>query len=117
MPAGAMTALAVAPKLAKLILLLGSDQDGEVLAAARAIGRTLGAVKADWHDLVRALTVEEEPDAQADLPFILRCLHGHPALTEWESKFIGSIVQQQARGRAISDKQRSCILKTWERLQ
>jgi hypothetical protein len=44
-----MSALPVVirPKLARLIPLLGSDQDGEVLNAVRAIGRTLRSAKSD----------------------------------------------------------------------
>jgi hypothetical protein len=42
-------------KLAKLILLLSSPTDGEVVAAARAIGRTLNSVGCDWHDLATLL--------------------------------------------------------------
>src|SRR5262245_32562183 len=76
-----------APKLAKLIPRLSSDKDGEVLGAARAIGRVLASAEADWHDLVRVLT--DPPavgaDPADDLPFVLRCLHHHPSLTEWES--------------------------------
>jgi len=44
-------------KLAKLVLMLSSDRDGEVVAAARAIGRSLRAVGTDWHELARKLTV------------------------------------------------------------
>ena len=39
------------PALAKLIRLLASDVDGEVLAAVRALGRTLKASGCDFHDL------------------------------------------------------------------
>lgn len=42
-------------KLAKLIRLLGSPQEGEVVAAARAIQRTLASESLDLHDLVDAL--------------------------------------------------------------
>lgn len=106
----------VAPKLAKLLPLLASDKDGEVVGTAPVIGRMLSAAKADWHDLVHALT-EQPPEPTDEPPFILRCLHGPPALTEWETKFVASIVGVQARGRSLSDKQRAVILKTWERLQ
>jgi hypothetical protein len=52
-----MNALAiVAPRLGQLIRLLGSDQDGEVVAAARALRRTLASVDADFHSL--AATIE-----------------------------------------------------------
>lgn len=59
-----MTALAtvpvvIRPKLAKLIPLLGSSHDGEVVGAARAIGRTLQSAASDWHAL--AATVETVP--------------------------------------------------------
>ena len=38
-------------RLGKLIPRLASDQDGEVVATARAIERTLRAAEADWHSL------------------------------------------------------------------
>ena len=47
---------AIAPKVAKLIPLLASEQDGEALAAVRAIGRTLVAAGSDFHALANALT-------------------------------------------------------------
>ena len=53
----------VSPKLSKLILLLSSNQDGEVVAAARAIGRTLSGAGMDWHNLVKALTTPPVPPA------------------------------------------------------
>jgi hypothetical protein len=52
-----MSALApIADKLGKLIRLLSSDKDGEVLAAARAIGRTLNSEKLTIHDLAEGVT-------------------------------------------------------------
>jgi len=54
-----MNALApVVPRLAKL--LLGSDKDGEVVATARALGRTLASAGANWHDLAGALDPKPE---------------------------------------------------------
>jgi hypothetical protein len=50
----------VAPKIGKLIVLLSSDKDGEVLSAARTIGRTLHGAGASWHDLAAAI---ERPPA------------------------------------------------------
>jgi hypothetical protein len=47
-----MSALApIADKLGKLIRLLGSDRDGEVVAAAQALQRTLKSAGADLHTL------------------------------------------------------------------
>jgi hypothetical protein len=49
-----------APRLRQLILLLSSNQPGEVVAAAGAITRTLRSVGADWHLLVDNLLPDEQ---------------------------------------------------------
>jgi hypothetical protein len=43
------------PRLEKLLLMLSSGSDGEVVSAARAIDRTLRTAGADWHDLTGLL--------------------------------------------------------------
>ncbi len=45
----------IAPRLGKLLPMLPSLHDGEVVAAARAIQSTLHDAGYDWHDLVQAL--------------------------------------------------------------
>jgi hypothetical protein len=45
-----------AERLKKLLLMLSSDQPGEVVAAAQAIGRTLKTDGSDWHALARRLS-------------------------------------------------------------
>lgn len=50
-----MTPATVNPQLKKLVLMLSSDRDGEVVAAARAIGRVLRSHELDWHDLTICL--------------------------------------------------------------
>ena|SRR5258705_8554410 len=47
--------VAIPEKIARLIPLLGSDVDGEVVGAVRAIERTLKAAGRDWHDLAAQL--------------------------------------------------------------
>ena len=42
-------------RLEKLLLMLSSDQPGEVVNAARAIGRALRDNGRDWHDLASRL--------------------------------------------------------------
>jgi hypothetical protein len=49
-------ALLPAPKVAKLLPLLASPHDGEVVATARAIGRVLATSGLDWHALASTLT-------------------------------------------------------------
>jgi hypothetical protein len=46
----------IAPRLKKLLLMLSSDRDGEVLNAAHLISSTLRASGRDWHDLAGVLT-------------------------------------------------------------
>lgn len=47
--------LPAAPKLEKLLPVLGSDKPGEVVAAAAAITRTLEGAGGNWHDLAGAV--------------------------------------------------------------
>jgi hypothetical protein len=54
----------IAPRLRKLLLMLSSSHDGEVVAAARKIERLLHDGSHDWHDLAEALFPSEtQPDA------------------------------------------------------
>jgi hypothetical protein len=52
----------ISGRLKKLLLMLSSDRDGEVVNAARLIGSTLRDSGHDWHDLACALT--ESPKAK-----------------------------------------------------
>jgi hypothetical protein len=45
----------IAPRLKKLLLMLSSDREGEVVNAARLIGTTLRDAGSDWHDLAAGL--------------------------------------------------------------
>ncbi|NEU13556.1 hypothetical protein G3T14_15660 [Methylobacterium sp. BTF04] len=63
-----MIPCAILPKLAKLLPLLASDNDGEVVATARAIQRTLSAAGSDFHALAKALT-EDTPTVVAHRNF------------------------------------------------
>ena len=57
-----MTALApLRPRLAQLVRLFASDKDGEALAAARAIGRTLHAAGLDLHDFAASIEADPSP--------------------------------------------------------
>jgi hypothetical protein len=57
----------IAERLKKLLLMLSSDHDGEVVSAARAIDRTLKDTGTDWHALVaRLLAPAQSPYRAAD---------------------------------------------------
>lgn len=54
-------------RLPKLLLMLSSDQDGEVVAAARAVGRCLREAGHDWHwfaSRFETSTPEPEPEPE-----------------------------------------------------
>ncbi len=103
-----MTALVtIAPKLTKLIPLLDSDKDGEVVATARAIGRALKQAGADFHDLAAALAAPPSrsawppsdalPRRWADIPrseqtVWLRAMLESCRISPWEQNFATSIL-------------------------
>jgi len=63
----------IAPKLRKLVLMLSSSHDGEVIGAARAIGRALADAGTDWHQFAEAVTrAHHSNDWQAMAQFCLR---------------------------------------------
>jgi hypothetical protein len=54
----------VEERLGKLVKLLASDKDGEVIAAARAIARTLNNAGADFHELAARIRGEKLSQAE-----------------------------------------------------
>ena len=58
----------IGPRLAKLLPLLSSDQPGEVVATARAIGQTLQRGGMDWHDLAALVSGESKRQAAPASP-------------------------------------------------
>jgi hypothetical protein len=71
----------IAPKLSKLVLLLSSDQPGEAMAAAAAIGRTLRTVGCDWHDLAGILQAPQPQPQQQGAQ--RQRAHRDDPTTEW----------------------------------
>jgi hypothetical protein len=57
------TLATAAPRLRKLILMLSSSHDGEVVGAARAIARVLQDANADWHALADAISFPNQTHA------------------------------------------------------
>jgi hypothetical protein len=53
-------------RVSKLVLMLSSQHDGEIVSAARALSRTLKSSGADFHDLIAGLTQPKlQPHASA----------------------------------------------------
>jgi hypothetical protein len=112
-----MTALVSIPtRIPMLIRLLASDSDGEVVAAARALRRTLCGVGLDMNDLADCLKIPSEP-SQANRPcvwsrmtiqqqvqFLEMALRGE-LFSRWERGFAQSVSEQLRAGRRLSPKQ------------
>lgn len=90
-----MTALptTLIPTLCKLIPLLGSDKDGEVLATVGAIGRVLCANKLDWHDLTSQLL----PKAEDWHELLVFCVSRKDRLNAKEQDFLGTLGRWRGR--------------------
>ena len=108
----------IAPQLSKLVLLLSSNHDGEIVAAARAIDRVLKSHRLDWHDLAQALCLPRPAARPCDdrdwrdlLAFCatrMHCLNGR------EREFLRSI----ARWRGdLTDRQRNWLESLAEKLR
>src|SRR5262245_7535972 len=60
--------LGIAPTLAKLIRLLSSDREGEVVASVHAMRRVLASVGLSLHDLADAIELPARGICNADTP-------------------------------------------------
>jgi hypothetical protein len=106
----------VAPRIGQLIRLLGSDRDGEVVAAARALGRTLTSVGADFHTL--ADTIERSA------PAAHRGCEDHRAIARWlldsgarlSPKEWSFVADMANRFGSLSERQEAWLQAIYERV-
>ena len=123
-----MGALApIKPKLLKLIPLLSSDRDGEVLATVRAIERMLLSAGLDWHELAGAVGAEPEviekvvyrnppqpkPDWEAKLD---SCIERRNRLSSREQDFLDSLDRGCWGGRTPTKKQLAWLIDIFTRI-
>ncbi len=114
----------IRPRVAQLVRLLGSDQDGEVVAAARAISRTLDGAGIDLSVLAAAIADPPEPivirqartapsatrratpSRQGQAERLTRAAADpHSPLTRWERDFIASVVPALRGDGPLTTKQ------------
>jgi hypothetical protein len=100
----------VAPRLSKLLLMLSSPHDGEVVAAARAIDRTLHDGGHDWHDLAKALlpsrVAPDAVDLSSDKSTVWWCFHRRHLLSPRDRQFIETLAK---RHKPLSPKQQKWL--------
>jgi hypothetical protein len=113
-----MRLAAIAPRLGKLLLMLSSPQGGEVVAAARAIERTLHDAGHDWHDLVQALLAPPVPANPADLSgdksTVWCCFNRRHLLSPRDRQFIEDLTNWH---KPLSPKQKNWLCDIRERLE
>jgi hypothetical protein len=108
-----------AERLEKLLLMLSSDQDGEVVNAARAIGRALRDSGSDWHDLASQLKNKPNPKPRDEHPpgdwRIMRefCLDRDRLLRPREREFVVRLGDWRGN---LTEKQHAWLLAIYQRL-
>jgi hypothetical protein len=105
----------VAPRIGQLIRLLGSDQDGEVVAAARALGRTLASVNEDFHSLATIVERSAPAARQCDDHRAMArwILNSGARLTPKEWAFVADMAN---RFGSLSERQEAWLLAIFERV-
>jgi len=94
------------------VLMLSSDQDGEVVNAARLIGRTLQDAGSDWFAFADAITFGRA--IRNDWRQMVGQCRSHPdRLTPREFDFINNIA---STSREISEKQLRWLEAIFERV-
>jgi hypothetical protein len=85
---------AIAPKLSKMLLMLSSNHDGDVVAAARAITKTLQGAGSDWHALVAAILA---PVAHLEVrrDVVQWCLSRRFFLSPRDRRFLEGVAEQR----------------------
>jgi len=117
----------VAPKLSKLIPMLATDHDGEVVATVRAINRTLQGAGLDFHNLVEALCghktatyvpppAEKEPETWCEIALWCRN-HDGGDLSLKERKFVLDMIRRTATGQEPTEKQAKWLRSIYIKLQ
>jgi hypothetical protein len=116
----------VAPRIGQLIRLLGSDRDGEVIAAARALGRTLASVGEDFHTLAdtieRSAIVARSSDDLS--PAAHRGCDDHRAMARWllnsgarlSPKEFAFVADMANRFGSLSTRQEAWLQAIYERV-
>jgi hypothetical protein len=102
--------------LAKVLGPLGSDHDGEVVAAGRTADRMVRDAGLTWPDVVqpRLPTPPPDPVPFGDVGEIKFCLRRWHALSGWERDFLVSIRDQR---RPLSTRQRNTLARIVDKLR
>jgi hypothetical protein len=107
-----MIAPSLVDRLTKVLGLLGSNHDGEALAAGRKAHELVRGAGMTWGDLLRpALPAPAEMPAwgMTDRQKLDLCGEHWDDLGDWGRDFISSLTSRLNRGRGLTDKQRAAL--------
>jgi hypothetical protein len=105
------------PIIAQLIPRLGSSFDGEIIATAKAIERTLRSNSLDWHDLTEALTAQSQLPWQpsraescesAEMRAWLEAISRESSPNKWTAGFVGDLLRRSSLD-GLTGKQTACV--------
>jgi hypothetical protein len=102
------------PRIAKLLPLLGSDKDGEVLATVAAIARILEASSSNWHELAKTIGGPDPTRSTKTDDALMSFLAGLTSLSDSEANFVSGC-QKHIRRRPLSERQREVLESIAER--
>ena len=102
--------------LTAVLGLMGSDYDGEVIAAARYAERIRKEAGLTWYDIVREAVVHSgsEPSPNLDFKSAAICLSFPQLLTDWERGFLESILEKDY---PLTEKQRNVLRRIVRKVQ
>jgi hypothetical protein len=111
----------IADRLGKLMRLLASNRDGEVVAAVRGLMRTLTAAGADIHALANLVergavkSTTANPDAVDWHAIAIECLEASWVFSERERDFVEGMVDLTKIGGEPSERQAVWLRKIYAR--
>ena len=101
-------------RLAKLLCMMGSNHDGEVLAAARQAERLRADAGLTWPEILLPRLPSPPGQHVRTVDLIAFVLQHVDALTEWERGFVRSIAAQRF---PLSPKQAAIVERLAEKVQ
>jgi hypothetical protein len=90
-------------RLAKVLGMLGSAHDGEIIAAGRRAHMMVTSAGWTWPELLGAPSAVQ--NCRQARQMVEACLAAGDLFDDYETKFLKNILPQLKRGRRISDKQ------------
>jgi hypothetical protein len=95
-------------KLARVLGLLGSSFEGEVVTAARQAERLRRDAGLTWNDILLPAALDPDDIGNAD-DAIDFCVAYKAVLTEWERKFIESLAERH--WSTLTEKQMAVLVR------